>query len=173
MSLIIKLLVTTSLLCVGAAAQERIRTAKVGAYGDQTRVIIALVDPVPEGYKMRSMIIDLTPLRKKQEEPSETHLDLTSTVRAVVTGSRDQKILILNWKKNGPLTAKCDGDWKEQERTPAFEKIINVTQAVIQIVPSTPKEPKDFELPSDIEQKIIAIFDSLNAESVPCLRQLH
>jgi hypothetical protein len=119
------------------------------------------------------MIIDLTPVRKKPEEPQEVHLDLTSTIRAFASGSKDQRILILHWNKNGDLEAKCDGNWKKQETNPVLNNIIATTKAVIQTIPSTPGEPKDFELSNELEQKILAIFDALTPQSVPCLRELH
>ena len=168
---VIKLMIGICLLATGVMAQDRITTAQIGPYGDQTRVIIAFVDPLPEGYKMQSMIIDLTPLRMKKEEPAEVHLDLTSTIRAVVAGSKTQKTLILQWKKNGELEAKCNGDYKRQDTTPALEKIIATTKAVIAALPSTPREAKDFDLSKELSQRILAMFDSLSAESVPCLRE--
>jgi hypothetical protein len=145
----------------------------VGPYGDQIRVVIALTDPIPEGYRLQSMIIDLTPVRKKTDEPASVEVDLTSTIRSVATGEKQQKILILRWKKNGELEAKCEGKWVRQEVGPAIEGIVSTTKAVIQTLPTDVKRPAEFALAPDLEKRISSIFDSLSTEKFQCLRDLH
>ena len=172
---ICKLLICLCLLSIPVTitGQERIRNTIVGPYGDETRVVIALTDPLPEGYRLQSMIIDLTPIRKKTDEPSLVQLDLTSTIRAVTTGEKQQKILILRWKKNGELEVKCEGKWTRQEGGPAMEGIVIITKAVIQTLPTDVKRPTEFTLAPDLEKRISSIFDSLSTEKFQCLRDLH
>jgi hypothetical protein len=170
MRLMMKLLVCLCLVPVAASGQERIRKFMVGPKDDQVRVVIAFAEPSEEGYKLQSMIIDLTPVKDKKEQPAAVHVDLTSTVRSLATGAKKQKILILRWNKAGELELKCAGQWKKQEAVASIEKIVTTTKAVIGAVPLDAKAPTEVTLPKDLEQKISSILDSLFTEDLPCLR---
>ena len=165
-----KLLVCLCLLQVSASAQEPIRKFMVGPREDQVRVVLAFAEPSQEGYKLRSMIIDLKPAKDRKEQPSAVHVDLTSTVRSLETGAKKQKILILRWNKAGELELKCEGKWKKQESVASIEKIVTVTRAVIEAVPLDAKAPTEVTLSGDLEQKVTAILDALFTEELPCLR---
>jgi hypothetical protein len=165
-------------LCVcfcsaNASGQERLRKAMVGPYGDQVRVVVALTDVTQEGYRLQSMIIDVAPGKTKGEDASEVKLDLTSTVRNLSSGAKNQKILILRWKKNGELELKCDGTWSKHETNPALEKVIALTRTVIGTVDLNAKTPTEFKLSTDLEEKVSVLFDSLGTEDYPCLRKLN
>src|SRR5262249_4285942 len=168
----LRLLVCLCCLTGVSYGQDSLRNAMVGPFGDQTRIVIALTDPTPDGYRLQSMIIDMTPLKKAGAEPSEVHLDLTSTVRSLSTGAQQQKILILRWKKSGDIEVKCDGEWKKQESSESLQNVMANTKTVIQRVPQGSKSPTNFDLSSDLEQTILALFESLNVKAYPCLRHL-
>lgn len=61
-----------------ALGQEKIRTVKVGPYGDQVRIVVTLIDPTADGYKMQSLIIDLTTGEEQRRtallRPCRSHL---------------------------------------------------------------------------------------------------
>ena len=173
MRLLTKLLASLCFLPITALSQERMVNSRVGPYGDQTRLVIALTDPTPAGYKLQSMIIDVSPAKNKQDEPSAVQLDLTSTLRSLSTGAKQQKILILRWQSAGGLETRCDGKWTKQKTGPALEKIIALTKAVIETVPLDAKAPTEFKLSLELEQQIYLMFDSLGTEKLPCLRDLH
>lgn len=173
MRLIMKALVCLCLLSAPVIGQERIRKFMVGPSGDNTRIVIALADPTPEGYRLQSMIIDMTPIKNRGEQPSFVQVDLTTTVRSLSTGAKDQKIIVLHWKKTGELELKCNGQWTKHDREAAIDKIIDVTKAVIESVPLDAKAPTEVNLSADLERKVSSILDTLNSKDIPCLRESH
>lgn len=152
-----------------ALGQEKIRTVKVGPYGDQVRIVVTLIDPTADGYKMQSLIIDLTPAKNKGEQPSSVHVDLTSTVRTVGTGKKEQQILVLRWQGTGEAESKCDGKWTKPDGTETAQ-IVETVKAVIGKVPLATKTPIDASLPEELEQKVAAVLDSLRSKTLPCVR---
>ena len=173
MRLIIKLFICLCLAPATTAAQDQIRKFMVGPYGDQTRIIYAVTDILPDGYKLQSMIIDMTRVKNSNEEPSSVLVDLTSTVRSLSTGEKKQKILILRWKKTGELELKCDGNWTKQDKVAAIDTILETAKTVIQSVPLNTKTPTEVSVTPELEQKISLVFDSLNTKAMPCLRDVH
>ncbi|MCM3872689.1 MAG: hypothetical protein ND895_18565 [Pyrinomonadaceae bacterium] len=173
MRLIIKLLICLCLLPATTAAQEKIRKFIVGPHGEQIRIVYAVTDILPDGYKLQSMIIDLARVKNSNEEPSFVLVDLTSTVRSLATGEKQQKILVLRWKKTGELEFKCDGNWTKQEKGAVVDKIQETTKSVIQSVPLNSKTPTEVPVTTELEQKLSLVFDSLNTQALPCLRDVH
>src|SRR5829696_1271360 len=136
MRLIVKLLMCLCLLPASVLCQERIRQVMVGPSNDQTRIVVAFIEPSAETYTMQSMIINLDAVKNKKEQPSAFFVDLTSTVRNLSSGAKKQKILLLQWKKSGAIELKCDGKWVKQDKVEAaIEKIVEATKSVIQSVP--------------------------------------
>ena len=160
------------LCCLGGTAlsQERIRQVKVGPNGNQTRIVVAFIDPTGESYKMQSMIVDFGQLKSRNERPASVQVDLTSTNRLLSTGAKQQKILVVRWKKTGEFELKCDGNWMKKESSPLLTNIVDVTQLLIDNVPIDNKKPTEATLPQDVEQKITSLLNSLDNQSYPCLR---
>ena len=153
-------------------AQESLTKFVAGPHGDETRILIALTHVTDDGYQLQSLIIDLSPL-KKGEEPSSFHVDLTSTIRSLATGAKQQKIFIFHWDKTGDIDVKCNGKYEKHQANAALDKIIEVTKAVIKIIPTNLKEPKDLKLPAELEAAVAAILNGMNAQDLPCLRELN
>jgi hypothetical protein len=160
------------LCCLGGTAlsQGRISQVKVGPRDNQTSIVVAFIEPTEASYKMQSMIVDFGQMKSRKEQPASFQVDLTSTVRALSTGAKQQKILVLRWKKPGDFELKCDGKWVKQEASPILTNIVDVTQALIDNVPIDAKKPTDATLPQDVEQKITALLNSLDTQKYPCLR---
>jgi hypothetical protein len=154
------------------AGQEGFTKFMAGPHGDETRIVVALTHVTDEGYKLQSLIIDLAPL-KKGSEPSSFHVDLTSTIRSLATGAKQQKIFIFQWDNTGDLDVKCNGKYEKHQTNASIDKIIEITKAVIKIIPNNLKEPKDLKLPSELEASIAAIMDGMKPEDLPCLRELN
>lgn len=173
MRLVIKLLMCLCLMPVSGLCQGRIRKVMVGPKDDQVRIIVAFIEPTQESYRMQSMIIDLSPVKNRKEQPSFFQIDLTSTVRSLSTGEKKQKILLLHWKKTGEIELKCDGKWAKQDASSAIDNIVEVTKAVIQNIPVDMKTPTEVTLPQEVEQKVSSVLNSLDAENFPCLRNLN
>lgn len=171
MRMILKTVFMFALLATPALAQDRLVKSMVGPYGDQTRIVLAFMEPLEDGYRLQSMIVDVSPANAKNSDPSTVHLDLTSTVRNATTGAKKQTILILRWK-NGELESKCEGEWKKKDISAAFKKIIELTTTVIQTAPQKFTTQMEITLPAELERKISALFDSLGTEDYPCLRKL-
>ncbi|HEX8845706.1 MAG TPA: hypothetical protein VF791_13725 [Pyrinomonadaceae bacterium] len=144
----------------------------VGPYNDEIRILIAFIEPTEVSYKMQTMIIDLAPLKNRNEEPSSVQVDLTSTIRSLSTEGKQQKIVILRWKQTGELELKCDGKWVKKDAASSTDKIIEVTKAVIQSVPLDAKTPTEVTLPQETEQKVSSLLNALHTENFPCLRTL-
>jgi hypothetical protein len=170
MRLIIKLLLLLCLMPVGALSQERVRSVMVGPRGDQTRIVIALIEPNDKGYKMQSMIIDIAPIKNRNEMPTSAQVDLTSTDRFLSTGQKDQKILLLRWKKAGEIELKCEGKWEKQDKNAAIDKIMETIKAVIGAVPLDTKKTTEVTLPTEIEEQVTSLLNALHTEEFPCVR---
>jgi hypothetical protein len=170
MRLIKPLLICFCFFVGTALSQERITQVKVGPYDNGTRIVVAFVESTETSYKMQSMIVDFGQVKSRKEQPASFQVDLTSTVRALSTGAKQQKILVLRWKKPGDFELKCDGKWVKQEASPMLTNIVDVTQTLIDNVPVDAKKPTDATLPQDVEQKIISLLNSLDTQKYPCLR---
>ena len=170
MHALMKLLLCFSLMPAGASSQEQTKQVMVGRHGDQVRVVVAFMNLTEEGYKLQSLIIDLSPARNSKEPPSSVQVDLTSTLRSLATGKKQQQILVLRWKKPGELELKCEGKWAKRDMTAALNEIVETTQAVIRSVPLDAKSPTEVTLPPEVEQKVTALLDSLKTADLPCLR---
>jgi hypothetical protein len=142
----------------------------VGPNGDQVRVVVAFIDLSEDEYKMQSMIIDLTPVKNREEQPSSVQVDLTTTVRSLSTGEKKQKILLLRWNKTGEIELRCSGKWVKQDTGAVPGKIIEAIKAVIQNVPLDTKAPTDATLPQEVEQKVSSALNALNTEALPCIK---
>ena len=172
MRLIIKLLLCLCLMPAGALCQERIRKVMVGPKDDQVRIVVAFIEPSQDSYIMQSMIIDLNPVKNRNEQPSSFQVDLTSTVRSLSTGEKKQKILLLRWKKAGEIELKCNGKWLKQDTMLAVNNIVEAAKVVIQSVPVDAKAPTEATLTQEVEQKVTSILNALDTEKLPCLRNL-
>ena len=172
MRLIIKLLLCLCLMPASALGQERIRKVMVGPKDDQVRIVVAFIEPSQDSYIMQSMIIDLNPLKNRNEQPSSFQVDLTSTVRSLSTGEKKQKILLLRWKKAGEIELKCNGKWLKQDTMLAVNNIVEAAKVVIQSVPVDAKAPTEATLSQEVEQKVTSILKALDTEKLPCLRNL-
>jgi len=163
------------LCCLGGTAlsQESIRKVMVGPNDNQTRIVVAFIDPTETSYKMQSMIVDFGQVKSRKEQPASFQVDLTSTDRLLSTGAKQQKILVLRWKKTGEFELKCDGKWVKQESSPMLTNIVAVTQTLIDNVPIDAKKPTEATLPQDVEQKIISLLNSLDTQKYPCLRSVN
>lgn len=174
MRLIMKALICLCLLPAAALCQERISKVMVGPSNDLTRIVVSFIEePSDETYLLQTMIISLERVKNKKEQPAAFHVDLTSTVRNLSSGEKKQKILLLQSKKPGAIELKCDGKWTKQEKSDAaIEKIVEVVKTIIQSVPLDAKTPTDATLPPEVEQKVLAILNSLQTENLPCLRNV-
>ena len=171
MRLVIKLCMCLALVSVTVTGQERIRKFMAGPNGDQIRVIIALTDVLEDGYKLQSMIIDMSRIKTTSEQPSFVQVDLTATVRSLVTGAKQQKAFILHWNKAGQVELKCNGKWTKHNTSPGIEKIIEVTKSVVENIRLDAKTPTEVTLSPQLEQEIAAILDALKPENLPCLKE--
>lgn len=170
MKLIFKLFVCLSLLPLSVFCQDRIQKFMVGPYNGQTRVVISFIDPMEDGFKMQSMIVDFDSIKDKNEQPKSVSVDLTSTVRSLSTGKKDQKILLIRWNKAEEIEMKCDGKWTKKDSDAAAQKIIETTKTVIQNIPLDKKETTEFTLSDEIIGKIEAVLGSMKTENFSCLR---
>lgn len=173
MRLVIKLFVCLALVSVNAMGQERIRKFMAGPNGDQIRVVIALTDVLEDGYKFQSMIIDMSRIKNASEQPSFVQVDLTATVRSLVTRAKQQKSFIIRWNKAGQIELKCDGKWTKHDTSPGIEKIRAVTKSVIENIPLDAKTPTDVTLSPQLEQEASSILDALKPADFPCLKESH
>lgn len=170
MRLMIKLLICLCLVPATTAAQEGIRKFMVGPKGDQIRIVFAVTDRSPEEHKVQSLIVDLARIKTSNEEPSSVVVELTSTVRSLPSGEIKQKDLILRWKKTGELELRCDDKWTKQDKGTAIDMIMEMTKTVVQSVPLNTRTFTDVLLSPELEQKILLAFESLNPETIPCLK---
>jgi hypothetical protein len=168
--MILKLLLYVSLIPASVFSQDQIKKVMVGPAGNSIRVVAAFIEPSQESIKTQSMIIDVNAVKNKTERPSFYQVDLTSTVRSLSTGDKNQKILILRWKKDGEIEFKCEGKWEKKSAGAAIDRIVETTKAVIQSVPLDKEAPSEVTLPEEVEKKISSIFNTLDTESLPCSR---
>lgn len=172
MRLVLKLFLCLCVLPAGVFCQEKIKQIRVGPYGDQVRIVVAFVEPSEETFKMQSLIIDVEPVKNKNQQPSSYLVDLTSTVRTLSTGAKNQKILVLRWNKAGEIETKCDGKWTKQNNAADFKQVIEVVKSVVQSVPLDAKSPTEATLPPEVEQKVTSILAALDTQNFPCLRNV-
>jgi hypothetical protein len=173
MRFVTKLFVLLILICAIATGQERIVKFMAGPSGDETRIVVALTVPLEDGYKLQSMIINMSRLSKETEQPSFVLVDLTSTVRSLATGKKKQEAFIMRWNKTGQIELKCNGKWTRHDSNPGIEKVMEVTKSVIQNTPWDAKSPTELTLSSELEQKVAAILEGLKLADLPCLREEH
>jgi hypothetical protein len=119
------------------------------------------------------MIIDLAPAKNKKDPPSSIQVDLTSTVRSLTTGAKQQKIIVIRWKKAAEIEFKCDGKWTRKDASPVVDQMVEVTNSVILSVSFDVKKPTPLTLPPELAQRIFSVLDGLNTADIPCLRDQH
>ena len=173
MRLLTKLSVFLCILPLSVLSQERITKVMSGNYNNGIRIVAAFIEPSGKTFKTQSMIIDLDSIKSNSEQPDSVSVDLTSTVRNLTTGEKKQKILQLRWKKSGEIEFRCDGKWVKKDSDTGTEKIIEAVKAIIRVIPLKSKDTTELTLKSDVEQKIIAVLNSLDTEKFTCLRSLN
>lgn len=173
MRLIMKLFLCLCLMPLGVFCQDRVTKAMAGPDAEgNIKIVVAFVEPTDITFKMQSMIIEMSPIKNKNEQPASVFVDLTSTVRTLSSGEKKQKILQLRWDKTGAVEFRCDGKWKKQETANApTGKIVETAKALFEIIPLDAKEPTDITLTPALEQKIIAVLEALNPQDFSCLRE--
>lgn len=173
MRLLMKLFLCLCLVPLGVFGQERITKAMAGTdQAGKFKVVVAFVEPTDTAFKTQSMIIEMSPVKKKDEQPASVFVDLTSTVRTMATGEKKQKILQLRWDKTGAIEFRCQGEWKKQgDTTAATGKIVETVKALLEIIPMDAREPAEFKLTPALEQKITDVLDGLNPQDFSCLRE--
>ena len=93
MRLVLKIFLCLCFLPASIFCQEQIRQVKIGQNNNETRIFAVLIQPTETAFKTQSMIIDFKPLKKSKDLPESFTVDLTSTVRSLKTGAKNQKIL--------------------------------------------------------------------------------
>jgi hypothetical protein len=164
------LFVCVCLFPINIFCQERIIQFMTGPKDNKIRIVAAFIEPSAETLKTQSMIIDLDPIKNNQEVSGSVFVDLTSTVRSLITGDKKQKILQLRWNKKGEIEMRCNDKWSKQDAIPATTKIIETTKSLIQIIPLS-KETTEFTPTPEIQQSILTVLESLKPETFSCLRQ--
>ena len=122
MRLVLKIFLCLCFLPASIFCQEQIRQVKIGQNNNETRIFAVLIQPTETAFKTQSMIIDFKPLKKSKDLPESFTVDLTSTVRSLKTGAKNQKILVLRWNKSGEIETKCDGNQIRWGRIRLFGK---------------------------------------------------
>ena len=173
MKLFFSLLIGLFVLPLSVFCQEKIQKFMVGSNNGQTRVLITFVEPTEAGFNMQSMIIDLDAIKDKNEKPKSVTVDLTSTVRSLGSGKKDQKILLIRWNKNEEIEMKCDGKWTKKDSDSAAQKIIETTKTIIQNIPLNAKEATEISLSDENIKKIESVLASMKTENFSCLRVLN
>jgi hypothetical protein len=162
------------LICFFSCAvlgQERITKRMAGPANGQYRIAVAFITPTDESYKLQSLIIDIEPVKNKKDLPTAYYADLTTTVRSLTTGSKDQKILVIRWNKGSDVEVKCDGGrWTKETTGPELDAIVEVIKQVVKNSPLDAKDTTEFTLPTALEQKITTALDSLTTSSLKCIR---
>jgi hypothetical protein len=150
--------------------QERITKIMGGRSGDQFRVLVTFIDPGEEVFKTQSLIIDVNPV-KKSEQPTSFYVDLTTTTRSMETGAKKQKILVMRWGRSGDIEVKCEGGkWGKQAAVPETDRIVDTVKAVIQNSPLDAVEAREFNLSTEIQQKVSSVLSSLETSNLTCVR---
>ena len=172
MSLILRLLVCLCLLPVTALCQESITKITAGPIDDgQFRIAIVFMDAADDSYKLQSLFVTVNQAKKKNELPTEYHVDLTTTTRNLATGTKKQKILVFRWGKSSEREVKCEGGkWSKQAAALEIDKIVEIVKAVVHNAPRDAKEPVDFTLPKELQQQVIFILDGLETSNLQCVR---
>lgn len=170
MKLTFKLFLFLCILPLGVFSQEKIQKFMVGANNGQTRVLISFIEPTEDGFNTQSMIIDIDSVKAKKDQPKSVMVDLTSTVRSLSSGKKDQKILLIRWNKAEEIEMKCDGKWTKKDSDSAAQKIIETTKDIIQNIPLNKKEPTEITLSDEIIGKIEAVLSSMKTENFSCLK---
>jgi len=172
MRLILKLFLCLCLAPLGVFCQERVTQTMAGPSGDESRIVVSFMEPAGDAYKLQSLIIIASKIKNNTEQPKSVFVDLTSTVRTLSTGAKKQKILQLRWDKSGEVEFKCEDKWKKQAADMATGKIVEAVKSLFGIFPADAKTPTPITLSNELEQKILAIMDSLKIENFACLREL-
>ena len=170
MKLLFKLFLFSFILPLSVFCQEKIQKSMVGQNNGQTRVVISFAEMSESDFKMQSMIIDLDAIKDKNDKPKSVNIDLTSTVRALGTGKKNQKILLIRWNKNEEIEMKCDGKWTKKASDSAARNIIETTKTIIQNIPLNAKEATDVTFSDEVVKKIEAVLDSMKIENFSCLK---
>jgi len=171
MSLISRLLMCLCLLPLAAIGQERTAKIMAGPTEDgKFRVAVAFMGATEDSYKLQSLIVTVN-RAKKNEVPTDYYVDLTTTTRSLASGTKKQKILVFRWGKSGQSEVKCEGDkWSKQAAEPGIDKIIEIVKAVVQSSPRDAKEPGEFTLSAELQEKVITILDDLETSDLQCVR---
>jgi hypothetical protein len=171
MRLILRLLICLCLLPLTALSQERTTKVTAGPIDDQFRVAVVFMAVIDDSYKLQSLFVTVNRVKNKNELPTEYYVDLTTTTRSLASGSKKQKILIFRWGKSGEMEVKCEGGkWAKQSAGPEIDKIVEIVKAVVKNAPRDAKEPVEFTLPEELEQKVISILDGLETSNLQCVR---
>ena len=172
MRIISKLILCLCILPVSVLCQEQIVKNMAGPNGDQFRTLVSFVYVSDDSYKMQSVIIDTDRVKNKKETPSIFLVDLTTTVRSLATGQKKQKILVLRWERSGDVEVKCeDGKWAKQTPGSELDNILKMVTELLQKAPLDAKDPVEFSLPKDLEQKITSILNGLETSTLKCVRE--
>jgi hypothetical protein len=167
----LKLLVCFFLFAGTAFSQERITKVMAGPSDDQFRIVVAYIAASEDQFNMQSLIIDVDPVNNKKEQPTSYYVDLTATVRSLATGAKKQRILVLRWEKSGDIEVKCDGGkWTKQTTGAELDSIVETVKTVVQNAPLDTKKTIEFTLPKAVEEKVIAVLNSLEKSKLLCIR---
>ena len=129
------------------------------------------MEAAEDSYKLQTMIIDINPVKNKKDEPNSYYVDLTTTVRSLTTGNKNQKILVIRWQKSEEVEVKCEGGkWVKESAGPELNKIVDTIHAVVQNSPLDAKKVTEFTLPQSVEQNVTAALDGLKTSSLLCIR---
>ena len=172
MYLISRLLVCLLFLPIVAFSQQRTAQIMAGPFeGDQFRIAVAFMGVTDDSYKLQSLIVTVNRTKNKSELPTEYYVDLTTTTRSLASGAKKQKILVFRWGKSGEIKVKCEGGkWSKQVSEPEIDNIIDIVKTVVQNSPRDTKEPIEFNLPNELQEKVIAILDGLETSYLQCVR---
>jgi hypothetical protein len=172
MFLICRLLLCLLFLPVVSFSQQRTAKVMAGPFeDDQFRIAVAFMGVTDDSYKLQSLIVTVNRTENKSELPTEYYVDLTTTTRSLASGAKKQKILVFRWGKSGEMKVKCEGGtWSELAPEPEINKIVEIVKAVVENAPRDTKEPVDFNLPAELQEKVIAILNGLETSKLQCVR---
>jgi hypothetical protein len=173
MRLIFKLLLWVCVLPLAASAQEKSVNVMTGPYEDGFRIIAAFMNEAEDSYKLQSVIVDFKPGKNKNDPPTSVTVDLTSTVRSLKTGEKNQMSLVTRWKSTGEIEAKCDGKWVKQASGSNLKTVVEAANTLITNSPINKDHAEQATLSPPVEQTMLALFDALNPKDYPCLRVVH
>ncbi len=173
MRIVAKLFFCFLLFSTSILAQDKFQKISVGPAEIGFRAVIAFIEPVGEAFKMQSLIVDYDKPKDKNDLPTTFKIDVTETVRSLSTGEKKQKILILIVKNSTEIQFKCDGKYLKKDSTPNTNKLIETVKDVLKSLPLDSKKLTDVKLSKEIEDKVNAVFKSVDTEEFPCLRNLN